>query len=271
MQCEIGVAASAPRLNERLLLAAIAMTSDASMSLYARTALQYSSPKPAIAAHLGLVALTVLPLLIHVPSSVNVVLTASLAVYAGCWRSIKPLPPTDAMSKGEAMRFPLVGSAVLFSLFLLFKFLPAVYVNMLLAGYLGAIAVVALTSAVTPYFRDLFPESLRDKEFVAPPFKVPGLLDATQDRLRATVPELFFGALSGAFCLWYYTTKFWVSNNVLGLVFCLEGIEHLSLGSTHVGTILLVGKHLLRAGMGLHGHGTGGEGCHALMHGLQGQ
>lgn len=210
-------------------------------SIRARTALMYSSDKPAIAAHVSLIVLSVLPLFVHVPTNLNVVLTASIAVYAGCWRSVKPLPPSESMTKGEAMRFPIVGSCVLFGLFLLFKFLPAVWVNMLLAGYLGSIAVLVLTSAVTPYFRDLFPESLRHKEYTAPPFKIPGLLDATEERIKATVPEMFFGALSACFCVWYYFSKFWLANNVLGLAFCLEGIEHLSLGSTHVGTILLIG------------------------------
>ncbi len=33
----------------------------------------------------------------------------------------------------------------------------------------------------------------------------------------------------------YYTSKFWFANNMLGLAFCLEGIEHLSLGSVQIG------------------------------------
>lgn len=56
------------------------------------------------------------------------------------------------------MRFPLVGSCVLFGLFLLFKFLPARYVNALLSFYLGGVAVFVLMSAVTPYIKDFFPE-----------------------------------------------------------------------------------------------------------------
>ena len=159
-----------------------------------KAAAMYVSEKPALIPHLILIALSVAPLIIHVPTNFNVVATASLAVYCGCWRSVKatgensscvmrlravhadgcppvfvlhqPRPmqyhchaaPTETMSKSDAMRFPLVGSCVLFGLFLLFKFLPARFVNALLSFYLGGVAVFVLVSAVTPYVKDFFPE-----------------------------------------------------------------------------------------------------------------
>lgn len=49
----------------------------------------YVSDKPALIPHLLLIALSVAPLVIHVPTNFNVVATASLAVYCGCWRSVK--------------------------------------------------------------------------------------------------------------------------------------------------------------------------------------
>ena len=47
--------------------------------------------------------------------------------------------------------------------------------------------------------------------------------------------------MSLGFCAWYFMNKHWLANNMLGMAFSLEGIEHLSLGSVHVGCILLVG------------------------------
>lgn len=35
--------------------------------------------------------------------------------------------------------------------------------------------------------------------------------------------------------------KHWLANNMLGLAFSIQGIEHLSLGSTKIGAMLLVG------------------------------
>ena len=43
------------------------------------------------------------------------------------------------------------------------------------------------------------------------------------------------------FCCWYYAKKHWLANNVLGICFSVEGIEHLSLGSVQTGVILLSG------------------------------
>ena len=49
--------------------------------------------------HAALVALAVAPLLVAVPPNVNIVVTACLTVLVGCWRSVKPEPPPEAMSK----------------------------------------------------------------------------------------------------------------------------------------------------------------------------
>lgn len=49
------------------------------------------------------------------------------------------------MSKEHAMRFPLVGSAMLLSLFLLFKFLSKDLVNAVLTAYFFVLGIVALS------------------------------------------------------------------------------------------------------------------------------
>lgn len=101
--------------------------------------------------------------------------------------------------------------------------------------------MVVLTSAIVPYVLDFFPESVRHLEIKLPRFKIPYLCDNSDGSMRPTVPELVCATVSLGFCVWYYAKKHWFANNMLGLAFCLEGIEHLSLGSVHVGTILLVG------------------------------
>ena len=65
-----------------------------------KQAAMYVSDKPALLAHLSLVALSIAPLIIHVPTNLNVVATASLAVYCGCWRSVKATGtrPHDCMA-----------------------------------------------------------------------------------------------------------------------------------------------------------------------------
>lgn len=112
-----------------------------------------------------------------VDPNLNVILTACLTVYVGCYRSVKATPPSvsemaflglrcfylflchhagvylavlftilqETMSNEHAMRFPLVGSAVLLSLFLLFKFLSKDLVNAVLTCYFFVLGIVALS------------------------------------------------------------------------------------------------------------------------------
>lgn len=91
-----------------------------------RITVPWDVEKPVVSAHLLLLLWSIAPLLFPVPTNLNIVVSASLTVYCGCFRSVKATAPTESMTKGEAMRFPIVGSAVLFSLFLAFKFLPKV-------------------------------------------------------------------------------------------------------------------------------------------------
>ena len=50
-------------------------------------------------AHLLLAGFALLPLVAPVPVNLNIVVTASLAVYVGCLRSIKPTPPEESMTR----------------------------------------------------------------------------------------------------------------------------------------------------------------------------
>ncbi len=50
-------------------------------------------------AHALLIAGAALPLFVPVDTNLNVIATATLTVYIGCWRSVKPDPPEDSMSQ----------------------------------------------------------------------------------------------------------------------------------------------------------------------------
>jgi minor histocompatibility antigen H13 len=194
-----------------------------------------AGPMPAWKAHIALAAIVILPLIVNVPPNVNVILTAALAVYVGCWRSVKSEVSTEAMTKKDAMRFPLVGSCVLVGLFLTFKFLPKDIVNMLLGLYFVAIGVVAITASLLPFLEHLCPERYRGATL--PTIKIPYV----DDPLDLDLPQAVGGTVSLLFCGWYLFKKHWFANNILGIAFSITGIEHLSLGSMHVGCILLTG------------------------------
>uniref|UniRef100_A0A7C8Z1X1 Uncharacterized protein n=1 Tax=Opuntia streptacantha TaxID=393608 RepID=A0A7C8Z1X1_OPUST len=189
-------------------------------------------------ANLALAGLTLAPLVVKVNPNVNVVLTACLAVYVGCYRSVKPTPPTETMSNEHAMRFPLVGSAMLLSLFLLFKFFSKDLVNAVLTCYFFVLGIVAFSATLLPAIKRFLPKHWNENVIV---WRFPYFrsleVDFTRSQIVAAIPGFFF-------CVWYASKKHWLANNILGLAFCIQGIEMLSLGSFKTGAILLGGLFL---------------------------
>ncbi|KAG6502448.1 hypothetical protein ZIOFF_034721 [Zingiber officinale] len=219
----------------------------------------------------ALLGLTLAPLVVKVNPNVNVVLTACLTVYVGCYRSVKPTPPSETMSNEHAMRFPLVGSAMLLSLFLLFKVFSKDLVNAVLTCYFFVLGIVAFSATLLPAIKHFLPKRWNDDLIIwrVPYFHwmltsfpleyIAGLsyilviydhfvflivylifmvaaasLEFTRSQVVASIPGTFF-------CVWYALKKHWLANNILGIAFCIQGIEMLSLGSFKTGAILLVG------------------------------
>ena len=77
------------------------------------------------------------------------------------------------------MTFPLIGSAVLLGLFLLFKFLPQHLVNTVLTAYFVLIGIFAITVTISPFMAPLFPQASRERVFKLPSFSIPYLLEVT--------------------------------------------------------------------------------------------
>ncbi|XP_021734214.1 signal peptide peptidase-like [Chenopodium quinoa] len=189
-------------------------------------------------ANLALAGLSLAPLVVKVNPNVNVVLTACLAVFVGCYRSVKDTPPTETMSNEHAMRFPLVGSAMLLSLFLLFKFFSKDLVNAVLTCYFFLLGILAFSATLLPAIKRFLPKHWNENVIV---WRFPYFrsleIEFTKSQVVAAIPGFFF-------CVWYAAKKHWLANNILGLAFCIQGIEMLSLGSFKTGAILLGGLFL---------------------------
>ena len=54
---------------------------------------------PAPKSHLLLLLLSLAPAFLPIPANANIVATASLAVFVGCWRSVKQEAPTESMTR----------------------------------------------------------------------------------------------------------------------------------------------------------------------------
>ncbi|XP_065004005.1 signal peptide peptidase 1-like [Musa acuminata AAA Group] len=57
-------------------------------------------------------------------------------------------------------------------------------------------------------------------------------LEFTRSQVVASVLESFFH-------VWYALKKHWLANNILGIAFCIQGTEMLSLGPSKTGAIFL--------------------------------
>lgn len=183
----------------------------------------------------ALIGLTLLPLVVKVNPNFNVVATACLTVFIGCHRSVKPAPPSETMSKEHAMRFPFIGSAVLLSLFLLFKFLPKDLINTVLTLYFFVLGVLALSATILPALERFLPSQWNEHVIT---WRLPYWKNV---EVEFTKSQLVAGIPGTGFCIWYVMKKHWLANNTLGLAFSIQGIEMLSLGSFKIGAILLAG------------------------------
>jgi minor histocompatibility antigen H13 len=217
-----------------------------------------------IAALWGLSQVVLIPYMLHL------LLLVTCILYAACHGSIvllhddDPVVTTDkdgnetvvkaereTLRKEDAFQFPLVGSVSLFSLYLAFKFLDKDLVNLLIGAYFGVVGVFAVTMTLAPALSYLVPAKLhaltadiRWENQVHHPFShIKKLGDSPWEwNIIFTVMEIVAAVVAAAIvCFYYFQSKPWYLNNVLGICFCLEGIERFSLGTYKIGAILLVG------------------------------
>jgi len=141
------------------------------------------------------------------------------------------------MSSEDAWKFPFIGSGVLFGLYMLFKMFSKDYINLLLTGYFLLFGILAVSATITHAFAPLFSKTEKPWKFSWKPFwksNEPYELEFG----KADIMSLIVATAVGA---WYVSSKHWISNNILGLCFSIQGVAMLSLGSYKVGCILLGG------------------------------
>ena len=152
----------------------------------------------------------------------------------------------EVLRKEDAYHFPLIGSLSLFSLYLAFKFLDKDLVNLLIGAYFAIVGCLAVTVTISPFVQRILPGPFRRNlgweyklshplpEMIAGPSP----LDLSAEFNMVDILTLIG---SGVLCWFYFSTKLWYLNNILGVAFCLQGIERFSLGTYKIGAILLIG------------------------------
>jgi Signal peptide peptidase len=153
----------------------------------------------------------------------------------------------ETLRREDALQFPIIGSISLFSLYLCFKFLDKDLVNLIIGGYFGLVGCLAMTMTFAPAVAAIFLSKSSNQQY-SWQYKIhhrlpewicgPSPLDLGQEM---TVAEIIALVLSAVVCGFYVYYKPWYLNNVIGICFCLQGIERFSLGTFKIGAILLIG------------------------------
>lgn len=172
-------------------------------------------------------------LFVSIPMNIHMLLAATLTVYIGAHFSlIQEEGNTEQLQSSDAIQFPFIAGAALGVLFLAFTYLDAYYVNLVLTTYFVGAGIFCLTSFIEPMVRRVVTSRRHVVSIGHIPWYGP---------LHATPADLLAVALSAAICGWYAATKHWLGNNAIGIAFCVQAVQKLSLGSYKVAVLLLVG------------------------------
>jgi len=210
--------------------------------------------KERVLCYIGIALLLLLPNFVPIPVFAQVLSITFLIIYIGSHNSVQNQQnrkgkPSDVMQTKDVAMFPVIGSCVLFGLYLVFKFLNKDYVNMLLRIYFFFFGILALGNQISVLLTGILPRRVLDaldaKTYrVHIPFtQKQGNLqqESDEDKISFTHVEVLALVLSAVVGVLYTLTNHWVTSNMFGIAFSIQGIELLSLGTFHNGRILLGG------------------------------
>jgi len=142
------------------------------------------------------------------------------------------------MTKKDAYMFPVIGSGVLFGLYMLFRIFSKEYVNLLLTAYILFFGFFSLVEILAPFVKKFIP-SLNASPSRTINYRLPW--DKESSKLTYNNGDIAACFVSAICIAWYISTKNWLANNLLGLAFSIQAVSLISLGSYQVGCILLGG------------------------------
>lgn len=210
---------------------------------------------------------------VYIPYVVHLLVLVTSILYAACHQSLllrqEPVKQDDddankdssmhsyaststsdreTLRQEDAYQFPIIGSVSLFGLYLAFKYLDKDLVNLLIGAYFAIVGCLALTVTIDPLVcRIAFPTPQTNKwmrwgrkfDHSLPSWLLgDSPFDMTVEFTTSQVFSIIFAAIV---CGFYLQSKPWYLNNVLGISFCLQGVERFSLGTYKIGAILLIG------------------------------
>jgi len=145
----------------------------------------------------------------------------------------------ESVGASEAYKFPILGSAMLFSLYILVKYAGKDIVSAFMIGYFMLIGMDSFKGILNNYtfigkYKEDDPESIKypilfkDKKIFG-------------NDVSLSKFDLICLACSIVCGLLYVATHHWITNNILGIIFTLFALENMFLSNFKVGAIMLCG------------------------------
>ena len=174
------------------------------------------------------------------------ILMAVFPIFFGSFRAVKfreeqhkTGEKPETISKNDAMKFPLIASAVLFGIYIVFKLFSQEYINMLLSFYFFILGTFSVYHIAGSFLAKLVPSLVPNQDYH---------LLFTEGKEEEEIVNYNFDRkdiIAFLICIvpaaWYALKKHWIANNVIGLAFATNGVELLHLNSFGTGCILLIG------------------------------
>ncbi|BGP55522.1 hypothetical protein JCM8202v2_003127 [Rhodotorula sphaerocarpa] len=147
--------------------------------------------------------------------------------------------PPEKLSSDDALWFPIIGSAVLLGLFLLFRYLDKRLLNRIIGAYFAVLGVAGMTRCLTHLSRRILGT---ERHKAASRWRLLLAQDKT-NWLDVRLSSFSLGALfiSLATVVAQSYTGYWVLVNLLALAFAYNFISLIALDSFRTGSILLAG------------------------------
>lgn len=138
--------------------------------------------------------------------------------------------------------FPILGSSVLFGLYMVFRYLDKDLVNLLLRSYFSIAGIAATTQMLTVFVNAVFKPKLQKYKLSLTAQKKP-----TPQEISGFTFTTVHAAMLGVSVIMtavYLFTKQWFLSNIFGLAFSYSAVTLLGLDSFKTGGILLSGLFL---------------------------
>jgi len=161
----------------------------------------------------------------------------------------------ETLSRTDAIQFPFIASAALFSLYAVFKYIPEEYVTPVLDVYFTTIGLFVLAGGLKS-FAGLFIASIDNTEYVLVWISFPVILsvmgcqltgiglhttkpESTPDASKVDLYDIISLFAAAPFAYQYYLTKHWILNNIFGFFFCVQAMITVRPGTFQVSFMIL--------------------------------